>query len=84
MTTHEEWAAMGPVPSELDRELRLIADAIALVATGGSKRVTLSNLRLAEQLLVEAEQMAATVGVTVRPLWSTDESGLDLSIEASE
>jgi hypothetical protein len=84
MTTHEGRAEAGPVPSGLDRELGLIADAIALVSSGGSKRVTLSNLRFAEQLLSEAEQMAATAGVIVRPLWSTDESGLDLSIEASE
>jgi hypothetical protein len=42
-----------------------------------------SGLRFAEQLLPHAEVSAATWGVTVRPLWTTDESGADVVVEAT-
>jgi hypothetical protein len=67
----------------LDHELALIDDAIRLVAGGGSRRVIVSGLRFAEQLLPHAEVSAATWGVTVRPLWTTDESGADVVVEAT-
>ena len=74
-----------PLPDEiartLEREFRLIREAISLVAYGASERVTLASLRLSAQLLDPARHLAAEVGVRVVPLWHTDEGGVDISIE---
>jgi hypothetical protein len=65
----------------LDRELRLIREAIAMVAAGRTPRVVLAGLRFGEQLAPAAREMAAKAGVRIVPLWRTDESGADLSVE---
>jgi hypothetical protein len=71
----------GPAESALDRELTMIRDAIAMVASGGAPRVTLAGLRFGEQLLSRAQRLAAAAGVRVVPLYSTDEAGADLMVE---
>jgi hypothetical protein len=67
----------------IERELEMVRSAVALVATGGSRRVTLAGLRYGPQLLDVAEQMARDAGVRLVPLWSGDESGVDLVVERS-
>jgi hypothetical protein len=69
------------VPDTLEREVGLVRDAIALVASGGSMRVVVGGLRLGEALLPTAQRMALEAGVRVVPIWGADESGLDISIE---
>ena len=64
----------------LDRELGLVRDAIALVASGSSTRVRVGGLRFGEQLLEPARQLAAGSGVRVTPDFAADETGLGLSV----
>ena len=68
----------------LDHELRLINEAIMLVATGGAPRTTVVGLRLGDELLGRAREMAAEAGVRLVPLWHADESGVDIAIERIE
>ena len=72
------------VQRQLDRELGLIRDAIAMVAAGKSPRVTIAGLRLGDALLVSAERLASQAGVRIVPRWPTDESGLDITVEKLE
>lgn len=69
------------VPAALEREADLIRDAIALVASGGSPRVIVAGLRLGAALLPSARRMALEAGVRIVPIWSADESGLDIAVE---
>ena len=68
------------VPEILEREIRLIREAIALVASGGSPRVILSNIQFGETLLDPAQRLAADAHVRVVPLWRSGE-GADLAVE---
>ncbi len=74
-----------PDPSlstRIDIELRMLTDAIELVASGASARVTLGGLRFGAELLDRARGMAARKGLTARALYSTDETaGTDIVIE---
>jgi len=72
----------GAVPEILERELRLIREAITLVASGGAPRTIVSGLRLSEALVDPAGKMAREAGVTLTPLWHADDSGVDFAIEA--
>jgi hypothetical protein len=76
---HSESAAA--VERQLDRELGLVADAIALVASGRSPRVTVAGLRLGDAVLEPARRLALQAGVLIVPRWNADESGVDISVE---
>ena len=71
----------GAVERQLDRELQLIADAIAMVSRGGSPRVTVAGLRLGSALLKPAAELARGAGVRIVPRWSADEAGVDIAVE---
>ena len=64
----------------LAREERLIRNAIEMVASTGAVSVTVAGLRFGDQLLRTAQELAREVGVELEPLWSTDESGLDIRV----
>jgi hypothetical protein len=68
----------------VELELRLVQDAIALVASGQSRRVVVANLRVGDAILGQAEALARAAGVRIVPLWSTDEAGTDIAVEAVE
>jgi hypothetical protein len=70
-----------PVRRTLDLELALIRDAIAMVAAGGSPRVTVASLHFGEQLIGPATTMALRAGVRLVPLWTADETGAAIAIE---
>ena len=72
------------VGDTLDRELRIVEEAIALVESGQTPRVVLASLALSDQLLEPATSMARGRGVRVIPIWHADENGLDLAIERIE
>jgi hypothetical protein len=72
------------VTRQLELELRLVAEAIEMVASGGSRRVTLAGLQLGEQLIGAARRMAVAAGVRVVPEWSAGDSGVDLVVEAMD
>ena len=68
----------------LERELAHIADGIEFVAGGGATRIVLAGLRFGEPLLEAAQEMARASGVRLVPLWSSDESGVDIAIERAD
>jgi hypothetical protein len=66
----------------VDTELRMIADAVELVRSGASARVTLGGLQFGDQLLTRARKLAESAGLRVVPVYATDETaGTDLVIE---
>ncbi len=66
----------------VDTELRMIVDAVELVRSGASARVTLGGLQFGDQLLVRARKLAESAGLRVVPVYATDETaGTDLVIE---
>ncbi len=69
-------------PAVLEREMQLIRGAIAMVATGAAPRVTVAGIRFGDSILEHAEGWAVEAGVRIRPLWRTDEAGVDISVEA--
>lgn len=76
--------ASAPIGRTLERELDLVREAIALVAGGGSARVTVGGLRFGQELLDPARSLAAAAGVRLVPLWMPDDSGADIAVEAMD
>ena len=68
----------------LDHEVRLVVEAILLVSSGGSPRVTVAGLHYAEQVLDASRSIADARRVRLVPLWTDDERGADLAVEALE
>ncbi len=73
--------AGDPAIRTLEHELELIRSAIAMVSSGGAPRVSLNGLRFGDELMEPARRMALEAGVRISPVWTTDETGLDLSVE---
>lgn len=69
------------VPATLEREMRLIREAIAMVASGGAPRVVVAGINFGETLLDPARRLALEAGVRLVPLWRADEAGADVAIE---
>jgi hypothetical protein len=67
---------------QLDGELRLVHEAILLVAAHGAPRVLVAGLRLGAQILGPARRLADGAGVRLVPLWTADGERLDIRIEA--
>jgi hypothetical protein len=65
----------------LDHERCLINAAIALVASGGAIRVTMTGLRFGERILPTAEISARKQGVVIRPLWRPGGTICDIAVE---
>jgi hypothetical protein len=65
----------------LDHEMDLVREAIAMVAGGGSPRVTVGGLRFGEALIAPARVLATNAGVRLIPLWMPDDAGADITIE---
>ncbi len=63
-------------------EEEIVRDAIAMVASGGSQRVTVAGLTFGRQLLAEATEFASTYGVVLCPLIAAG-SGCDIVVEAA-
>jgi hypothetical protein len=69
------------VKRKLDGELRLVHQAILMVADGGAPTVLITGLRLGGAVLEPARRLAAEAGVRVVPLWTIDEQHLDIRVE---
>ena len=67
--------------STLERELRLVDEALDAVASGRFPSVTVAGLRFGDELLPGARDSAAARGLRVRPLFHAGEHGADLVIE---
>jgi hypothetical protein len=69
--------------SPLDIELRLVHEAVRMVASGAARRVVLAGLRFANELLGQAGEAALEPGVRLAPLWRPDEAGVDIAVEVA-
>jgi hypothetical protein len=69
------------VPATLEQEMRLIREAIAMVASGAAPRVVLAGISFGETLLDSGRRLALDAGVRLVPLWRADEAGADLAVE---
>jgi hypothetical protein len=77
-----EYAINLEARQRINHELDLVRGAIELVATGSSRRVTVSGLLFGEQLLERAQRLGAANGLEVHPLWKSGEQGCDIVVEA--
>ena len=66
---------------DLDHEFDLVRSAIALLAAGGARRVTLVGLPFDGQALHEVRSLVRAHGMSVRAL--SGQTGYDLTVEAS-
>jgi hypothetical protein len=65
----------------LEHEMDLVREAIAMVASGRSRRVIIGGIRFGEALLAPARAMASEAGVRLVPLWMPDDAGADIAVE---
>ena len=70
-----------PVERTIDHERTLIAEAIQMVASGTSSRVTVASMRFGEALLPEARTLAAAAGVHIVALWTLDQYNHSIAVE---
>jgi hypothetical protein len=66
----------------LEYEMTLVREAIAMVASGRSRRVVIGGLRFGEALILPARGFATEAGVRLVPLWMPDDSGADIAVES--
>jgi hypothetical protein len=64
-------------------EFGIVYDAIAMVAAGGSRRVTVAGLTFGRELLFEAGAIARENGVSLYPLVPLGGAGCDILVEAA-
>ena len=76
-------ASAGATSEEdtVDYELELVRGAIAVVAGGGARRVTLVGMQGVDHLLPGAQALAQGRGVTVRPVRREAGVGWDVAVE---
>ena len=64
----------------IDRELELVAGAIRMIAGGGAPGMTLIGLEFGPAVLEQSTGAALAAGVSLVPLWQTDEDGCDIRV----
>jgi len=69
-------------PDTLDFELRLVREAIRMVAMGAARRVVLAGLRRGNDVLGEAGEALLEPGVRLSPLGRPHRTGIDIAVEA--
>lgn len=77
---HDPTDNIVPIRGSFEIELQLIREAIAMVATGKSRRVTLAGIHHAAPLLERAQRLADDAGVEVTPLQRAGGLGTDLAV----
>jgi hypothetical protein len=78
---HRRDQSEARVGRTLEHEMDLVREAIAMVASGGSRRVVIGGLHFGEALLIPAGGLAREVGVRLVPLWMPDDAGADIAVE---
>ena len=68
-------------PQDLEHEFDLVRSAVALIAAGGARRVTLVGLPLDAQALRDVGSLIRANGMAMRVM--TGHLGCDITIEAS-
>lgn len=66
--------------SDLEHEFDLIRSAVALLASGGARRVTLIGLALDLDALRDARSLVSASGMSLRATWGP--AGCDITLEA--
>ena len=74
-------SASNGTNAAMERETRLVREAIAMVAAGASPRVVVAGIRYGEVILDSARRMALESGVRVNPIRRPDHNGADISVE---
>lgn len=64
-----------------ERELRMVREAIAMVASGASPRVVLAGISRGEQILEACRRLGLESGVRVNRLPQMEGKGTDLTVE---
>ena len=64
-----------------ERELRMVREAIAMVASGVSSRVVVAGISRGEQILEAAKRLGLESGVRVNRLVQAEAKGTDLAVE---
>jgi hypothetical protein len=76
--------APKPDPEETRRrlaaEVQEVRGALALVASGGASRVTLTGLRFGEELMARFNHHAEAEGIRLEPIFWPDDAGCDLIV----
>jgi hypothetical protein len=64
----------------LAAEIQEVRGALALVASGGASRVTLTGLRFGDELTARFRPDAEAAGVLLEPIFWPDDAGCDLIV----
>jgi hypothetical protein len=80
----DEFRSPQPDPDETRRrlaaEIQEVRGALALVASGGASRVTLTGLRFGDELTARFRPDAEAAGVLLEPIFWPDDAGCDLIV----
>jgi hypothetical protein len=80
----DEFRSPQPDPDETRRrlaaEIQEVRGALALVASGGASRVTLTGLRFGDELTARFRPEAEAVRVLLEPIFWPDDAGCDLIV----
>ena len=74
----------GALMRQLDGELRLVREAILMVASRGASWVVVAGLSLGPHILDASLRLADASGVRLVPLWTADEEYLDIRVEEAQ
>lgn len=61
--------------------MQLVREAIAMVASGGSRRVVVAGIRLGDALFTPGSRLALEAGVRLTRLANPDGAAADLAVE---
>jgi hypothetical protein len=70
-----------PVAVREERELRMVREAIAMVASGASRHVVVAGISRGEQILEACRRLGLESGVRVNRLPQMEGKGTDLTVE---
>ena len=72
--------ASQEVQRVIDAEVDLVTSAINLVASGGASSTTVAGMRMTAAVIKILGPLAIERGVTLEPLWGSDESSNDIRV----
>ena len=77
------WSDHRPTPVAVreERELRMVREAIAMVASGASSRVVVAGISRGDAILDAARRLGLESGVRVNRLAQPEAKGTDLAVE---
>jgi hypothetical protein len=70
-----------PSAEPMEREVQLVREAIAMVASGGSRRVVVAGIRLGDAIYTPGSRLALESGVRLTRLANPDGAADDLAVE---